>query len=323
MAEVLVQDGILTASRLWAEILDKYPIVAVPSVVYSPVPHGISGGNQELQEYQTPLLGKELSRGRWPVLGRDMNEIGWEQRSRTQVFAVGSLVYVWTGEGDDPALESLRLWTRHLIYEREHSLNDLKKTGLLRPKAMVNLDFDCPNTGENRERIVRVLEGHYGYADWAVLNSGGSFYGVISGLVEVGDLPWHYGRLIERFAETGTKSATHVFQEFGRSLQKAHGDMSKVERFCDDVARIICHYDDPIAKGRPFIIDLKWMKNSLIEWMRFMRTGSGGFAYVRVSDKVGYPAPPIIVARHTSGGPTELFDIGGTFDSGQLRLPGI
>ena len=291
----------ITSAEFWSRLLEQYPIVAVTGTNYYPLVHGLPSSNIPLQEHKGMLLENDLANNQWPVTGPLPCDQGWEGRDRRQMFAMGSLVYLWIDEKDPPPFNGVKLWAKYLIYEREMSLNDLVKSRMVIPKALVMTDFDCPNTDENLDRLTRVLCRNYGFADWTVFDSGGSFHLVLSGLVDPKHIPWHYGRLIKSFADTTLPCRRQIFEGIGNDLQSFWDNPFKIKKVCGDILGMICHYDEVVDKGIPFMVDLRHIAHSLMELLGFLETGRGSFGYLRISDNPKYTLPPIVISKQING----------------------
>lgn len=313
----------VTAPKFWSRVLERNPIVAVTGVNYYPLARGLPSNNIPLQEHKGMVLEYDLAANKWPVTGPLPCDQGWDGRDKRQMFAIGALVYLWADEKDPPPFSGVKFWAKYLIYEREISLNELVKSRIVVPKAFVMTDFDCPKTDENLDRLTRVLYRNYRFTDCTVFDSGGSFHLIFSDLVDPKHIPWHYGRLIRSFAETTLPGRRHIFDRIGSDLQSFWNNPLKIEGICEDILGMICHYNETVDRGIPFMIDLRYIAHSLLELLRFLENGRGGFGYLRISDNPKYATSPVVIVEHINGnftrhGIDNLF-AGGT----QLKLPDL
>lgn len=302
------------------DLLDRFPIVAITGANYYPLAPGEPSANMPLQDHGGMFLETTLRGNSWPIR---RSHGGLKERSGQQ-FALGSLVYAMFEGNDSPPYLDRKTWAKHLCYEKENSLSELTEMGVVTPMAWVMVDFDCPIGEGNLETILPVLQTTYPLGNWSVFDSGGSYYFLLEDMVGVKGVPWHYGKLVTKFACTALPGRRHIFEGIGRDLQKYWDDHRQLSRLSNDILDMICHYDvPPEGKKIPFIIDLRHMAHSLQEFLQYFQEKTGTFGYLRLSKKFPYDLPPVAVAKYSpKAGVKMLFD-GTVFQSRQLQLPGI
>lgn len=303
----------------WADLLKRLPVVAVTGVNYYPAAHGQPSANLPWNDHQGMLLENDLAENRWPTYRR----YGGLKEKLGQQFALGSLVYAMFAGSDGPPFASRKAWAKHLCYEQENSLGELTERGMVTPMAWVMVDFDCPTGKSNLAAILKILRETYPLGSWSVFDSGGSYYFLLEDLVNVKNVPWHWGKLITNFAWTAPPNRRHIFEGIGRDLQTYWNNPVKLSRLSHDIPDMICHYDDPPGEKLPFIIDLRHMAHSLRELLRYFRKKTGSFAYLRLSQKRPYDLPPIAVAKHSPQTGVEFLFDDVIYQRSQLQFPGI
>jgi hypothetical protein len=289
---------LITAPIWWGNILEQFPIVAITGANYYPAPHGAVSSHLPLWDYKGMLLESDLKSGRWPTWD-EMQRGYWPDKSR-QLFAIGALIYFMTGQVDDKPFYPRKYFAKHLCYEMENRLVDLVQRDVLSPQAWVMADFDCVNTLDNSTRIVNVFSKYYSNENWSLFDSGGSFHWVLEQPIPPRNLPWHLGRLVGAFAETALADRRHIFAGISKDLQKYFQNPLAIISLSQDILATISHYDEAGQnRGIPFIIDLRHLAHSLLEWVRFQETHEGSCGFLRISHKwPDYKTPPYLIARN-------------------------
>lgn len=256
-SEIKVGD---TAPYFWDKFVRKYPITNISGVTYSPLPHGVPSRNMPIPPYVSEVLPEKIRRYQLKQ---------WQPLKEGEVFAVGSLVHTWP-------------W-------KEHRSN----IGFV-PMSVVLADFDLPNTSENKDRILSVLESSYKFCGWTLFDSGHSFHLVLDGLVKPEGLPWHYGKLINSFAKLEPELSWQVIDRVG-DLQKCWCEPEKIRNFCGKTLELITHYDDPNPNGLHFPVDLRWVAHTLNELAVYLNGDRNkDFGFLRIT---GNPSP-VVVAQY-------------------------
>ena len=319
---MVVDSELRTAPMLWADLLREYPIVAVTGVHYWPIQHGLTSTNIPIVDFKGMELDDTFGEGKWPIDSGGPYKRDWEDRDKRQQFAIGSLVYIWVGENGGSPFGWEKAGAKYFCYEQEMNFKFMTDLQIVTPMAVPLFDFDCINSPDKLASIVSVMSNSYSFCDWSILDSGGSFHLVMESMVRPQNLPYHYGKLIKSFAHTNLLSRQHIFEGIGQSLIDNWHNNSELWRISDDVIQMISHYDEPLTRGIPFIVDLKHLAHTIQELVRFLNGESPSFGYIRISEKDGIP--PFVVADYKSDVnnityypiPTRPKDL-------QLRLEGI
>ncbi len=292
-----VENATLTAPKLWGKIIQRNPntIVAITGAHYFPDPHGAASRNIPLPEHKGMLLEQDLLEERFPDVEQD-HRVGtpFPKRTSKPVFAVSSPVYVWTGDAGDPADQ--KVWAKTICYENEANLRQMQKWKLVRPKAMLMVDFDCEGTPENIRKISDILQRDNSKSRY-VLKTGNGVHVVDEELIEPIYYPRNLGKLISDFVPTAPPQRRHIIEAFGNDLQKQWWSPEKLRKWSWDALRTFKHYDDTTGPGIPFMLDMRHAAHSIDEYLRFMTTGTGGWGYLRISEKSSTDQPPLVIAR--------------------------
>ncbi len=286
----------MTAPELWTFILGRnfigpHPIVRLQGAHYVPALHGSQSHDVPLADGAGYLVNLDFSRGQLPRAKRERAPRRRMQRT-DPIFAIASPFDVWTGRDFDPRTRGSKTKTREFF--GSHRLTDLRKERKLWPYAMVTADFDCPNTRENLIRIGQALNSGQNRYRW-ILDSGNSFHLVEEELFNPKYYPLYIGQLILDFADTAPEFRRHIIRAYGQDLTASWKDFDRLERWSAEVLRIFKHYDDPGKDGLTFILDMRHLAHSLHEWLLFMKTGTGGFGYLRIIGKRPGEKPPHVV----------------------------
>lgn len=248
----------------WTRLKLRLSIASFTASSYIRHPHGTPSSNRSLSENHNIYLDHFL-----------LNERRWPTQDH-ESFAMGSLVYACKSQADLLKIE--RLKTKRVAL----SFKELEILGAV-PMSLVMLDFDCLNTNENLVTIGAVLEKN-DISGWSIYDSGNSFHLIFDKLVEIDDLPKYYGNLIQLFAEVEpTAVRIDYFTKIGQKLADFASNDDEIRRQSERLIKDISHFDDPDPKAISFIIDLRWIAHSLLEYLKFKETKTGSFAYLRTN----------------------------------------
>ena len=282
------------APEVWANIINRFPIVAVTGAVYYPHPHGTPSNNIPLPVNEGMGIAEVLSKNEWPQIQTDISHP--DRQGDKQIFALGSLLYFSPPYNDARPYKKIKSWTKEIV-EGGKTLQDLERFGV-RPLAIVMADMDCSNTEENLWKISSILSKNYKDDDLAIFDSGESFHIVFKKFVEPRHIPRCYGEIIQSFVETAPVDQRYIFEKIGQDLQKYWDQPDIVRGVCDSIIDKISHYDDPSSSGIHFMVDLRWMAHTILELLTYLDTKTGGFGYLRISDKPGCDSPPRGILSH-------------------------
>lgn len=310
---MLAEAGPIVAPVFWGRVIEQNPIVAITGASYIFRGHGVPSGNIGLPLHKGMLVEDELMEGRIPWM---------ERMGRGEAFAIGALVYMWRVEGDTVPYFRAKTGAKYLCYEMEE-LERFRNHEGVTPVAKVMVDFDCQNSDENLRRIIGIMESDFRHIGWTIFDSGASFHLVFDGFVSPSHLPWHFGRIVDKFAKTSSVQRRHIFEGFGKALQESWWDLNSVEKISKEMLENICHYSDSVDSRLPFTVDLRHMAHSMLELLKFLGTGVGSFGFLRISDIYPYKLPPVVIACGGNLGETKFFDRVGLLENIQLRLPSL
>lgn len=239
----------------------------ITGYVYYPHEHGTTGINMPVYQFSSWIYPYSESGSNWPYLRLDGRSIYFNGGG---LFGIGSPVLLKPGkEGrEDPQYMSF-----------------------------VMMDFDCPKSEQNFERVVSTLQGTFSNAPFYLFDSGNSYHLVVDTLVHPGNIPWHWGRLIREFAKTEPDETRGIFDSIGFNLQRNYKDGEAIKEISSWLLKEISHYDAP--SGLHFILDLRWVAHSLMDFVNLTRPDKGSFGCLRVSKRGKDGQPPILIFKES------------------------
>lgn len=298
---MLAEHTEITAPTLWSRIIRKNvpAMVAVSGVHYFPNRHGELNVNIPLPEHKGMLLEFELCEKLFPQVEEYHSPgIPFPKEPAFPVFALASPIYIWIGEEGDP--RDQRVWAKTICWEQEENLRRMQQLKLIQPKAMLMVDFDCPNTRGNLARISEILQRDKTSSRW-LLSTDNGFHLIDEELFEPIEYPLRIGKLINEFADTAPENRRHIIQAFGNSLMSNCLNTKGLQRWITDILKTFKHYDDTGSDGIPYMIDIRHIAHSVDDYLRFMATKKGGFGFLRISGRKPNGSLPFVVARQIRG----------------------